>query len=294
MNIRNYFLAALILLLTSTWSFAQTATSSLRGTVTDPGGSLIVGATVTLENKDTGFHQVHKTEKDGGYQFQQVPPATYLVTIESPGFGTESSIVQLLVSQPATLNVAMRLSSNSTTLEVDAGAVEVLNTTNAAVGNAVEEKTVEALPMEGRNVPDLLSLQPGVLYLGQQTGAAANTDSRNGSVAGSRSDQGNITLDGIDNNSVFGYAFTGVLRSTIDSVEEFKVTTTNNGAETGRSSGAQVNVVTKSGTNKLHGGLYEYNRNTATSANQWFNKEAEASEGLPNKPGELIRNTFGA
>jgi len=298
MKFKNHILTVLILILASSWSLAQTATSSLRGTVTDPGGSLVVDATVTLESKETGFHQVHKTEKDGGYQFQQVPPATYTVTIESPGFSTESSVIQLLVSQPATLNVSLRLSSSDTTVEVDAGAVEVLNTTNASVGNAVEEKTVEALPMEGRNVPDLLSLQPGVLYLGQQGQTAIqqqnNNDSRNGTVAGSRSDQGNVTLDGIDNNSVFGYAFTGVLRSTIDSVEEFKVTTTNNGADSGRSSGAQVNIVTKTGTNTLHGALYEYNRNTSTSANDWFNKEAEASEGLPNKPGALIRNTFGA
>ena len=293
-NPKNRLLVVLLLSFTSVWSLAQTATSSLRGTVTDPSGSVIVGATVTLENTATSFHQTHTTEKDGGYQFQQVPPATYTVSFQSPGFSTESSVIQLLVSQPATLNVAMRLSSSSTTVEVDSGAAEVINTTNAAVGNAVDEKTVESLPMEGRNVPDLLSLQPGVLYLGQQNSAQQNNDSRSGSVAGARSDQGNITLDGIDNNSVFGYAFTGVLRSTIDSVEEFKVTTTNNGADTGRSSGAQVNVVTRGGTNKIHAGLYEYNRNTSTSANQWFNKEAEAAEGLPNKPGELIRNTFGA
>jgi hypothetical protein len=282
------------LLLAASLGLGQTATSSLRGTVTDDTGALVVGATVTLESKETGFHQVHTTEKDGAYQFQQVPPATYKVTVDSPGFSPRSSVVQLLVSQPATLNVSLSVASNSSTVEVAASAEETLNTSNAAVGNAVDEKTVEALPMEGRNVPDLLSLQPGVLYLGQQNSTQQNTDSRSGSVAGSRSDQGNITLDGIDNNSVFGYAFTGVLRSTIDSVEEFKVTTSNNGADTGRSSGAQVNVVTKSGTNTLHGGIYEYNRNTTTSANDWFNKEAEAETGNPNKPGELVRNTFGA
>ena len=212
--------------------------------------------------------------------------------MESPGFETVTSVVQLLVSQPSTLNLALHVSSSNTTVEVDAAVSEVLDTANAAVGNAVDEKTVEALPMEGRNVPDLLSLQPGVLYLGHENNQ--DNDSRSGAVAGARSDQGNITLDGLDNNSVKGYAFTGVLRSTIDSVEEFKVTTSNNGADSGRSSGAQVNVVTRSGTNKLHGSLYEYNRNTATSANDWFNKNRKRAEGLPNKPGELIRNTFGA
>lgn len=293
MKTASRLISLVALILAPSLSVAQTATSSLRGTVTDPAGAFVVGATVTLTSKEIGFHQVHKTEKAGDYQFQQVPPATYVVTVDSPGFAPETSVIQLLVSQPATLNVPLHISS-SASIEVDATAADTLNTTNASVGNAVDEKTVEALPMEGRNVPDLLSLQPGVLYLGQQNSSQQNNDSRSGSVAGSRSDQGNITLDGIDNNSVFGYAFTGVLRSTIDSVEEFKVTTSNNGADTGRSSGAQINIVTKSGTNNIHGGIYEYNRNTTTSANDWFNKEAEGETGNPNKPGELIRNTFGA
>jgi hypothetical protein len=277
----------------SSFGTAQTATSSLRGIVTDPSGALVVGATVTLESKETGFHLVHKTDKDGGYQFQQVQPATYAVTVASLGFAQDTSVVQLLVSQPAALDFQLHVVSTST-VEVQDSNAATLNTDNASVGNAVDEVTVQSLPMEGRNVPDLLSLQPGVLYLGQQNSNQQNNDSRSGSVAGARSDQGNITLDGIDNNSVFGYAFTGVLRSTIDSVEEFKVTTSNNGADTGRSSGAQINIVTRSGTNKTHGGLYEYNRNTATSANQWFNKEAEFAENQPNTPGELIRNTFGS
>jgi hypothetical protein len=114
-------------------------------------------------------------------------------------------------------------------------------------------------------------------------------DSRSGSVAGARSDQGNMTLD-----QIRGYGFTGVLRSTVDSIDEFRVTTVNSGAESGRSSGAQVNVATKGGTNEFHGSLYEYNRNTIAAANNWFNKEAEVAAGQPNKPGELIRNTFGA
>ena len=115
--------------------------------------------------------------------------------------------------------------------------------------------------MEGRNVPDLLSLQPGVLYLGRHK-STRNTDSRSGAVAGARSDQSNVTLDGVDNNDqTNGFAFTGVLRATLDSTEEFRVTTTSANADAGRSSGAQVTLLTKSGGNKFHGGVYEYNRN---------------------------------
>jgi len=285
-----------VLILSCFWScalFAQTATSSLRGTVTDPQGSVIMGASVDLERAETGYHSAHTTDKSGAYEFLQVPPGTYTLTVQSSGFRKQVATVPLLVDQPSTLNMTMTVATATSTVEVDAGtAAATLNTTDASIGNAVDEKTVEALPMEGRNVPDLLSLQPGVLYLGHNINQ--DNDSRSGAVAGARSDQGNVTLDGLDNNNqIKGYAFTGVLRSTLDSVEEFRVTTTNNGADSGRSSGAQVNVVTRGGTNQLHGSLYEYNRNTLTAVNNWFNKEAEILAGEPNVPGKLIRNTFG-
>jgi hypothetical protein len=114
-------------------------------------------------------------------------------------------------------------------------------------------------------------------------------------VSGARSDQTNITLDGVDDNDqVKGYAFQGALRSTLDSLQEFRVTTSNANADEGRSSGAQVALITKSGTNSFHGTAYEYNRNNVGYANDWFNKQAELQSGLPNQPGQLIRNTFGA
>src|SRR5208283_2834126 len=133
---------------------------------------------------------------------------------------------------------------------------------------------VKELPMEGRNVPDLLSLQPGVAYLGNRSDVPVS-DSRNGAVNGARSDQSNVTLDGVEVNDEGGHAFTSVLPVTLDSVEEFRVTTTNSNADQGGSSGAQVALVTKSGTNEFHGSAYEYNRNTYTSANDYFVKSAE-------------------
>jgi TonB dependent receptor len=188
------------------------------------------------------------------------------------------------------------LTVQSTAVTVDvSGEAETLNTTDASIGNSVNNATIQALPMEGRNVTDLLSLQPGVLYLGQQTTEQQDQDGRSGSVAGARSDQTNVTLDGLDDNDQQnGYAFTGVLRSTLDSTEEFRVTTTSSNADAGRSSGAQVTLVTKSGTNKFHGGAYEYNRTSFGYANDWFNKYGELTAGEPNVPGKLIRNTFGA
>jgi len=286
------FTSFLLVLAATTAAWSQMATSSLRGIVTDAQGAIVVGASVSLDRAETGFHATHEAGKDGSYQFQQIAPGQYKLTVESAGFGKQVTTVTLLVDQPSTVNVTMTIESMSSTVEVSSEAAVSLNTTDASIGNAVDEKTVEALPMEGRNVPDLLSLQPGVLYLGHNVNQ--DNDSRSGAVAGARSDQGNVTLDGLDNNDqVKGYAFTGVLRSTLDSVEEFRVTTTNNGADSGRSSGAQVNIVTKGGTNNLHGSLYEYNRNTLTAVNNWFNKEAQSIAGEPNVPGKLIRNTFG-
>jgi hypothetical protein len=277
-------------ILFSSHLWCQVATTSLRGTLSDQRGALLPGGSVTLARPDTGFTTKMTTNAEGAYIFQQLAPGTYQLTADSAGFATQTATIQLLVDQPATVNLTMKVATSQTTIAVEAQTT--LNTTDASLGNAVDNEIVQALPSEGRNVPDLLSLEPGVLYLSHNIDQ--DEDSRSGSVAGARSDQGNVTLDGLDNNDqTKGYAFTGVLRSTLDSVDEFRVTTVNAGADAGRSSGAQINVVTKSGTNTLHGSLYEYNRNTVAVANNWFNKEAQIAAGEPNKPGELIRNTFG-
>jgi hypothetical protein len=271
---------------------AQSSVSSLRGSVTDPSGAAVAGAEVRLENKQTGFSNSRVTDSHGEYQFPQILAGHYTISVSGKGFASQSKLAELLVSQPATVNFSLSLQSLNTVVEVNAESL-ALNLVDASMGDAVNNATIQALPIEGRNVPDLLSLQPGVLFLG--SGIDQSHDSRTGASGGGRSDQGNIVLDGVDNNDqVNGYAFTGVLRSTLDSVQEFRVTTVGFGADTGRSSGAQVSLVTKSGTNQLHGTLYEYNRSSIGEANDWFNEQAEAAQGLPNVPGKLIRNTFGA
>lgn len=276
---------------------AQTATSSLRGTVTDSKAAVLPGATVIVQDPQTGFSRTTKTDSQGAYQFLQLPPATYSVTVEAQGFGTtkEEGVV-LLVSVPSTLNVSMQVRGQTETVEVTSEAPHV-NTTDATIGNAFNTKQIMELPFEGRNPVEMLSLQPGVTYTSPTSGTAIDNmfDSRNGTVNGGRSDQANITLDGVDNNDQNnGLPFAGALRSTLDSVEEFRVTTTNSNADSGRSSGAQVTLVTKSGTNHWHGSAYEYNRSSIGEANDWFNKQAQVSQNLPNIPPHLVRNTFGA
>lgn len=271
---------------------AQSSTSSLRGDVADSSGAAVVDAKVALKNPATGFSTSCATDSRGEYRFLGVPAGTYTVSVAAQGFTAQFAVVELLVNQPATQTFSLSVEALQTVVQVNSEA-QGLNFVDASMGDAVNAATIQSLPMEGRNVPDLLSLQPGVLYLGEANDQSH--DSRSGTSSGSRSDQGNITLDGVDNNDqARGYAFTAVLRSTLDSVQEFRVTTEAFGADSGRSSGAQVSLVTRSGTNRVHGSLYEYNRSSLGEANDWFNKQAELSNGLPNVPGKLIRNTFGA
>jgi hypothetical protein len=263
--------------------------------VTDATGAVVVGAEVSIANTATGSRLVTQTSSKGEFSFQQVAPGTYGVKVVAQGFSEQEEQVQLLVSTPATLIFKLAVGSNEQTVTVETNLAEV-NTSDATLGKAFNTDQVANLPYLANNVTYLLSLQPGVLALdsGAQTGGL-NTDTRTGIVNGARQDQTNITLDGVDNNDqIFGYAFNGALRSTRDSVEEFRVTTTNANADAGRSSGAQVSLVTKSGTNSIHGSAYEYYRDPGTTSNNWFNKQAQLNSGEPNIAAKVLEHTYGA
>ncbi|HYG97643.1 MAG TPA: TonB-dependent receptor [Terriglobales bacterium] len=272
--------------------WAQSSTTSIRGTVSDEKGAVIPNAEVIIQNPATAFQRTGKTDAQGAYQFVQLPPGTYTVQVAYPGFAASKHTVQLLVDTTGTLNVTLGVEKTSTTIEVGAEA-PLVNTQDATVGNAFNTTQVMSLPFEGRDPVGILSLQAGVAFVGDNVDPAQ--DSRNGAVAGARSDQTNVTLDGVDNNDQHaGMAFQGALRSTLDSLQEFRVTTVGANADAGRSSGGQVSLVTKSGTNQLHGSLYEYHRPTFTTANDWFNKRTQLERGQENRAPKLIRNTFGA
>src|SRR5215470_16382490 len=278
---------------------AQSATTSLRGTITDSKGAVVQSGAVTLSNSETGFTRTTKSGGDGVYQFLEVPPATYSLTVSISGFATiKRDKVTLQVSQPATIDITMEVKGTTEVIEVTSEA-PLVNTTDASQGNVFNSVQLTSLPSEGRDPVGILSLQAGVTFLGSNTNfdnskPNQTADSRGGAVAGARSDQTNVTVDGLDNNDQLqGYAFQGALRVPLDSIQEFRVTTTNSNADSGRSSGAQVNMVTKSGTNSFHGTLYEYNRSGIGQANDWFNKRSELQAGNPNVPPHLVRNTFG-
>ncbi len=292
--VRRHVLACMSILFVAASMFGQSGTTSVRGVITDQRGASVPNATLTLTSSDIGVTLTTQTDKDGAYQFLEVRPATYSLTVEAPGFATyKQTNLQLLVATPATNNFTMQLAGVATTVEVISTS-QTINTTDATIGNAFNQAQISALPFEGRDPAAILSLQPGVVTVADRDQVDLTGDSRGGSVNGGRSDQTNLTLDGIDNNDqTLGTAFQGALRTTLDSIEEFRVTTTNSGADVGRSSGAQVQLQTKSGTNDFHGTAYEYNRPTNTVANDYFNKHAELTAGEPNKPAHLLRNTFG-
>ncbi len=296
---KKILLVLLVVFLGTPSSYAQ-STTSIRGVVTDSSGGVIAGASVTMVSMENGGVRTSVTDANGVYNFPQVVPGTYRLVAEKSGFAkmTRTNIT-LLVNTPSTLDLVMVVGAIGDVVNVQAE-VSQINTTDASLGNPFSEMQVRQIPLQTRNVVGLLSVQPGV--------------TSNGEVLGARRDQNNVTLDGADVNNnqnsgliaqntttgLGGYqgsnanganinsGFNAVLPIPLDSVEEFRVTVAGQGANMGRSSGGQVALVTKSGTNNLHGSLYEYNRNSATAANTWFNNQA----GVARQP--LVRNQFGA
>jgi Carboxypeptidase regulatory-like domain len=271
-------------------------TSSLRGVIKDTSGAVIEGSAVTLTDASTGSLRNVLSDKTGEYQILQVTPGKYTLKVEKPGFSVlVKSDITLAINVPSTVDCVLEVGSVGSTVNVEAEPAQI-NTVDGTVGNAFEQKQINELPLQTRNVVELLSIQPGVTQTGE--------------VLGARRDQNNVTLDGVDvnNNQNSGIAnalvngsqqangsttsniagFNAALPVPLDSVEEFRVTVAGQGAELGRSSGGQVTLITKSGTNSLHGTLYEYNRNTLLAANDFFNNEA----GVARSP--LVRNQFGA
>lgn len=285
-------------------SFAQSANASLTGLVDDATKAVISGASITAINTQTGVRTSTTTNSSGQYVLPALPPGRYRLEVDKQGFkGIIEAGIVLHVEDVLQINFHMAIGSMSETVTVNANEL-TLNTVDASLGSPFNSRQIEELPMEIRNVVNLLSLQAGVTQTGEVIGAAR--------------DQNNITLDGADVNdnqnaglgalgnstgtplpglngrskgiiggTLRAPGFNAALPVPLDSVEEFRVVTGGEGAESGRSSGGQVALVTKGGTNRFHGSAYEFNRDTVFSANDYFNKRS----GVPRQP--LVRNQFG-
>src|SRR6202171_2193124 len=269
-------LMVFLVLLLSTVALGQAGTSTVNGSVSDQQGNLVPGATVTLSNAEKSFSRSQTTSDSGRFTFKLLAPGNYQIAVEAKGF--KKAIVTEVnagVDKATDVQVALEIGNVTETVTVSSAASEVLlNTQDATIGNNFVSQQITQLPLEARNPVSLLTLQPGV--------------TRAGNVTGARSDQSNITLDGVDVNEAQTNDINApVLRLNTEAIEEFRVVVSNPNATQGRSSGAQISLVTKSGTNQWHGALFEANRSTVLTANNFFNNRSGL--GRP----ALIRNTFG-
>ena len=270
-SLKWQFLGVLsVLLLATGLAWGQAGTAALYGEVTDPQGGAIVGAKVRLTNVATGAVRTEDTNAAGLYHFYSLAPGAYNLRVEMSGFRTAvRDGLMLEVNITTKFNVRLELGAVTETVVVSEAAV-ALNTTDASVGYVLTLSQISNIPLEGRDAAGLFSLQPGVAFVPTSNSNTA-FDSRSGAINGARSDQSTFTLDGVDNNDPqYGYAFTGALRVPLDSIQEFRVSTTNYNADQGRSSGAQISMVTRSGTNEIHGAAFYAHRNEAFAANEWF------------------------
>jgi hypothetical protein len=273
-------------------AWGQAGTGTLVGTVKDVQGGVLPGATVLATQTTTGASRTTVTNDSGNYTFAALAPGGYTVRIELGGFQVfVRENVDVRVDLTTRVDATMAIGAVTETVTV-VEATPVINVTDASVGIVLSEETIAALPVEARNVVALLSLQPGAIFI--PTTNANTSDPRYGAVAGARSDQQNVTLDGVDvNDPQLQAAYTSAVRVTQEALQEFRVSTTNYGADAGRASGPQVSLVTKSGTNQYAGSLYSFTRRTATSSNEYFLKLAQLSAGQESQPPRLDKNIWG-
>src|SRR5580692_10622631 len=276
--------AAVILFLSALPLQAQVDTGAILGTVTDASGAEVRGATVTLTNEGTNATLSTTTGSDGGYKFTPVSIGQYTVSANFQGFTTTTQKhVTVNVGSEVVANFALKPGAVSETIEV-ASTAPVLETQDASVGQVVDSRSVNNLPLNGRNFTFLAQLAAGVNT--PQADTRGNAASGAFSANGLRPAQNNYLLDGIDNNSDTVDFLNGtnfVVLPPVDAVQEFKVQTSDFSAEFGRSGAAVLNATIKSGTNSLHGAAWEFFRNDKLDAGDWFNGK-----------GELRLNQFGA
>jgi len=293
-------IAILAFLLCAIVISAQTAgTGALTGTVTDPSGSAIPGATITATNTGNGQSRAATTGENGSYRLSLLPPGNYRVKFEANGFaGIEVPTVQINVTETPVLNRSLNVGTETQTITVEANA-ETIQTASSTLGNVVVSSTVAALPLSTRNYVNLIAMTAGA-------NADVNDATALGkgwlitSVNGANNTQNTFQMDGapINNWASFNVGndsgfFASLPVPNPDAIQEFKIQTSSYDAGYGRNAGANVNVLTKSGTNAFHGSAFEFFRNTALNANQWFNKRNQLEQGKPNERSVLNQNQFG-
>src|SRR5262245_5345478 len=284
----------ILMLLSSPLLLAQTFRGTILGTVTDPQGAVVAGAKVTVHNVNTGLERTTETSADGSYAVPELPIGTYTVTVNQTGFQTSSvTSVAVDVAAEKRVDVALKTGQVAPTVEVSGETLPLVERTTNDLGGVLTSQTVENMPVNGRDYTKLIFLNPGVAGSPDQI-----TDSPGSfgefSMNGARGRSNNYLLDGTDMND--GYRNDPAINQggvfavpsailPIDAVAEMRVLS-NFEPEYGRNAGAVVNIVTKSGTNQLHGEAFEYFRNNALDARNFFNTADQ-------RPAPFHNNQFG-
>ncbi len=250
----------------------QTTNGTITGTITDPSGAAMGGVQIQVTRQDTGEQRSATSLDNGTYIIPQLPPATYDVTVAKTGFAKETrSGVQLLVNQSATLDFRLSVAAVSQTIDVTAAPPQ-LNTTNATLGDVVQHQQIVDLPLNGRNFTQLTLLTPGASP--QESGQQGAFTVKEGAgavspaVDGQRGQQNNFTMDGLLNNNI--YTNTWAISPPPDALQEFNVQAHITDSEFAISSGANINIVSRSGTNQFHGDVWEFFRNDVLDARNFF------------------------
>jgi len=300
-NLRSSFVFALGLALClvfmggfSSQSYAQSTYGTISGTITDSSGGAIADVQVTLTNQGTGEKHTQTTGADGLYQFANLFPGRYRVDAEKAGFKhTSHADVVVEVQQTSRIDMTMQLGQVTQTVEVT-GETPLMQPETSSLGQVIDQREANELPLNGRNVFNLAQLSPSVVPQGSSLGSIVGKnpfDLGNFQVGGSFANQGAEYLDGQPLN--IGYINLPLLVPTQDSIGEFKVQYNNLGPEWGKFSGGVINFSTKSGTNTWHGEGYEYLRARILNANDPFYKASEVDAGVPNKTPPYTQNQFG-
>jgi Carboxypeptidase regulatory-like domain len=293
------FLCLAVLIACASTSFAQTSsTGALSGTVTDPSGGVITGATVTVKSLATGQERTTTTNSTGSYQVSLLPPGNYSVRFEAPNFKTlEVPSITINVTETPTLNRKLEIGAPGTKVTVEATS-NLIQTDNVSNGAVVSGEEIQSLPLVTRNYTQIVDLSPGVVANVANASAMGNGTqnvSTNGQGAISNSysmDGANVTQYTSGGAAQMG-SMPGIAVPNPDAIQEFKVQTSQYDAGYGRNAGANVEVITKGGSNNFHGSLLWLNRNNFFNANDFFYKRSEQNSGNPNTPQILKQNTFG-
>jgi hypothetical protein len=276
--------ALLLLSMISTFAVAQTETGAILGTVTDPSGAAVSRAQVTARNTATGVERKSTTDKDGTYALVSLPPGPYQVDISASGFADYKETITVTVASQNTVSPRLEIAQAGVTVEVNAGGNGVqVETQSSEISTVVNSQQVTELPSLTRNPYDFVALAGNVAT--DPSAMIANRGANGNTINGQRSASTDILLDGAENVDLFS-ASVGQ-QVPLESVQEFRVTTSNFAAEYGRASGGVVNVATKSGTNSFHGSAYEFNRLSALASNTYDNNANDIA-----RPG-FTRNQFG-